>query len=247
MANGVVFSKMLTSASTKDLVSGNSHMSPRPTMTATLTDIHGNRCSYAVGCLNQQRDFQDKPLDLSSTARVQLQARGGRLRKSPVPEWKPEQDQSPLDLTTKRQPRHIKRPRRDQDYVSGDHLDDKVSMDMVNSVDPDYKQKSVKTPQPKRYKKTVARTKKTLNKQVTSANCDIAKLSPGVLAANASGEAKPLKETGETVILGLKCRVFGCNEMLPSRDSYNRHLLYFHAKFPYHCLAVGCKKEFQIM
>lgn len=54
-------------------------------------------------------------------------------------------------------------------------------------------------------------------------------------------------ETGETVILGLKCSEPGCEEMLPSRDQFNRHLLYRHNRFPYACLQDACGKEFKVM
>ena len=54
-------------------------------------------------------------------------------------------------------------------------------------------------------------------------------------------------ETGETVILGLKCSEPGCEEMLPSRDQFNRHLLNRHNRFPYACLQDACGKEFKVM
>lgn len=156
-----------------------------------------------------------------------------------------------------------KRPRVDPNFVTGEGLEDDNADPVAGDDDDDdellllgKKKKKVKV-EAKVVKKKVLVVKKPVKKKKKNA----AKKSGKVITEEegteegteeeASKAAEPgsgvVVETGETVIVALKCSEPDCNEMLATRAEFNRHLLYIHLKYPYACLAAHCQKEFQIM
>lgn len=127
-----------------------------------------------------------------------------------------------------------KRPRVDPNFITGEQLEDEDAVDKDAATDELLPKKKKLA---KKKVKDVKKGKSSKSKKSGKTGKKMIKKKDG---------SKDV-ETGETVIMALKCSEEGCDVMLATRQEFNRHLLYMHSKYPYACLAAQCQKEFQIM